>query len=195
MHPAVFLDRDGTINVEKNYVHRFEDFEFIEGSIEAIRMLRDSGFKVVVVTNQSGIGRGYYTSNDVQLLHDRIQRELRKEGTMIDAFFFCPHHPDAPIAEYRLDCECRKPKPGMVFQAEKKLDLDLKRSYIVGDSAADMEMGKQTGLYSILVRTGHGAESLETLKGHGIRPDEVVENLFLAARQILHMNAPDQPLR
>jgi D-glycero-D-manno-heptose 1,7-bisphosphate phosphatase len=181
---AVFLDRDGTINVEKNYVHKIDDFEFIEGSAEAIRLFNEHEFKVVVVSNQSGIARGLYTRNDVHILHDYIQRELGKINAHIDAFFYCPHHADATVKEYRVDCDCRKPRPGMLRRAEKKLDLDLKSSYIIGDLTADMEMGRQNGLYSILVKTGHGMDTLDHLNKQGLMPDAVADNLLDAVQKI-----------
>ncbi|MBL7960382.1 HAD family hydrolase, partial [bacterium] len=130
-HRAVFIDRDGTLNVEKDYVYKIEDFEFIPGAKEAIRLLNEHHFKVIVISNQSGIARGYYTPNDVHLLHDYIQRELRKEKAQIDAFFYCPHHPDGTVDEFRKLCDCRKPSPGMILQAEQKLNIDLQSSYVI----------------------------------------------------------------
>ncbi len=185
MFRAVFLDRDGTINVEKNYVHRVEDFEFIDGAIEGIALLNQHGFKVVVVSNQSGIARGFYTPNDVHVLHDHIQRELRKHDALIDAFYYCPHHPEAAIDMYRLNCDCRKPNPGMVLRAEKKLDLDLKSSYIVGDLVADIELGLRLGIYAVLVKTGHGEDALKTLQDTNQPPDAVADNLLGAVRHIV----------
>lgn len=185
MFRAVFLDRDGTINVEKNYVHRVEDFEFIDGAIEGIALLNQHGFKVVVVSNQSGIARGFYTPNDVHVLHDHIQRELRKHDALIDAFYYCPHHPEAAIDMYRLNCDCRKPNPGMVLRAEKKLDLDLKSSYIVGDLVADIELGLRLGIYAVLVKTGHGEDALKTLQDTNRPPDAVADHLLGAVRHIV----------
>jgi len=156
--PAVFLDRDGTINVEKEYLYRVEEFEFIPGVPEAIRALKTAGYLVVVVTNQSGVARGYYTLEDVEILHQHIQEELARSGTGIDAFYTCPHHPEKGIGQWRKDCDCRKGNPGMLLQAARDLDIDLGRSYMIGDKEADIEAGRRAGCTSFLVLTGYGAE-------------------------------------
>ena len=155
---AVFLDRDGTINMEKGYLYRVEDFSFVPGAPQAIKLLKDAGFLVIVVTNQSGIARGYYSVRDVSLLHNHINAELARLGTTIDAFFICPHHPQGTIEKYSTRCDCRKPLPGMLLTAAEKFSIDLSRSYIIGDKAADVEAGLQAGCRSLLVRTGYGAE-------------------------------------
>ena len=155
---AVFLDRDGTINIEKGYLYRIEDFSFVPGAPQAIKLLKDAGFLVIVVTNQSGIARGYYTVRDVSLLHDHINEQLACLGTAIDAFFFCPHHPQGTIEKYAEVCDCRKPLPGLLFTAAEKFSIDLGRSYIIGDKAADVKAGLQAGCRALLVRTGYGAE-------------------------------------
>ena len=154
---AVFLDRDGTINIEKNYLHKIEDFEFIPGAPEAIKKLKDAGFLVIVVSNQSGIARGYFDEQAVMLLHQHIQTLLKSYGTVIDAFYFCPHHPEEGLGDYKVDCDCRKGNPGMLLQAAKEYDIDLQNSFMVGDKLADIEAGKRAGCKSILVLTGYGA--------------------------------------
>ena len=154
---AVFLDRDGTINVEKNYLHKVEDFEFIPGAPEAIKKLKDAGFLVIVVSNQSGIARGYFDELDVAQIHQHMQTELATYGTLIDAFYFCPHHPDEGLGAYKVQCECRKGKPGMLLQAALEHDLDLQHSFMVGDKLADIVAGERAGCKSILVLTGYGA--------------------------------------
>ena len=154
---AVFLDRDGTINIEKGYLYRIEDFSFVPGAPQAIKLLKDAGFLVIVVTNQSGIARGYYSVDDVSLLHNHINAELARMGTAIDAFFICPHHPQGIIGGYAEPCDCRKPLPGMLLTAAEEFSIDLGRSYIIGDKAADVEAGLQAGCRSLLVRTGYGA--------------------------------------
>ena len=155
---AVFLDRDGTINIEKGYLFRIEDFSFVPGAPQAIKLLKDAGFLVIVVTNQSGIARGYYSVRDVSLLHNYINAELARSGTTIDAFFICPHHPQGTVERYAETCGCRKPLPGMLLTAAEEFSIDLGRSYIVGDKAADVAAGLQAGCRSLLVRTGYGAE-------------------------------------
>lgn len=154
---AVFLDRDGTINVEKDYLHRIEDFELIPGVPEAIRKLKAAGFLVIVVTNQSGVARGYYDEPAVALLHAHLQELLERQGTRIDDFYLCPHHPTEGVGRYRIACDCRKGAPGMLLQAARDHGLDLERSFIVGDKLADIEAGIAAGCTPLLVRTGYGA--------------------------------------
>lgn len=154
---AVFLDRDGTINVEKDYLHRIEDFEFIDGAPEAIRRLRQAGYLVVVVTNQSGVARGYFSLEEVDALHRHLQRELAASGTAVDAFYTCPHHPTAGQGELRQACDCRKGEPGMLLQAAAELDIDLTASFMVGDKRADIEAGRRAGCSPLLVLTGYGS--------------------------------------
>lgn len=156
VHRAVFLDRDGTINVEKEYLHRPEDLEFISGVPQAIRRLNQAGFLVIVVTNQSGVARGYFSVADVHHLHQEMQQRLVDEGAHIDAYYLCPHHPDKGLDEYRLDCDCRKGKPGMLIQAATEWNIDLSDSYIVGDKDSDLLAGIAAGCCPCLVTTGYG---------------------------------------
>jgi len=155
MKRAVFLDRDGTINIEKEYLYQASDFEFIPGAPEAIRLLNQAGIMVVVVTNQSGVARGYYTENDVENLHRHIALELERSGAHVDAWLYCPHHP-AGRGSYALPCNCRKPLPGMLQEAAVRYDIDLGNSAMIGDKLADIEAGEAAGCRTILVRTGYG---------------------------------------
>jgi D-glycero-D-manno-heptose 1,7-bisphosphate phosphatase len=157
MKRAVFLDRDGTINIEKEYLYQIADFEFIPGVPEAIKVLNQAGIMVVVVTNQSGVARGYYTEDDVENLHRHIARQLERSGAHVDAWLFCPHHP-AGRGSYALPCDCRKPLPGMLKEASRCYDIDLQNSTMIGDKRADIEAGQAAGCRTILVRTGYGAE-------------------------------------
>lgn len=154
---AVFLDRDGTINVEKDYLHRVEDFAFIEGAPQAIKRLNDAGFLVIVVTNQSGIARGFFGAEDVDRLHEHIRLQLKAVGAKVDGFYVCPHHPTEGEEFFRKDCDCRKGRPGMLLQAAEAFDIDLGSSWIVGDKTADIEAGLRAGCRPILVQTGYGA--------------------------------------
>lgn len=181
----MFIDRDGTLNVEKDYLYKISDFEFVPGAPEAVRLLNEHGFKVIVISNQSGIARGFYTPNDVHILHDHIQRELRKEKAHIDAFFYCPHHPEGAIEEFRKDCECRKPKPGMVLKAVEKFKLALEDCFVVGDHLSDVKLKAELPIKAILVRTGHGQKALTELTAKNIQPDMIVENLLEAAKKII----------
>jgi len=161
MKKCVFLDRDGNINIEKDYLHKIEDFEFIKGAKESIKIFNDLGYLVVVVTNQSGVARGYYDESSVEKLHNHLQREVEAIGGHIDGFYYCPHHPEKGIGKYKVDCDCRKPEPGMFLQAKKDLDIDFSKSIMVGDKISDVKAGKNLGMRSILVKTGHGVEEVE----------------------------------
>lgn len=160
---AVFLDRDGTINVEVRYLSRVEDFEFIPGVPLALRRLSDAGFLLVVVTNQSGIGRGYYDEAALHAIHDHMHDDLAGYGVSIDACYFCPHHPEHAGGDYRRECGCRKPLPGMLQQAARDLDIDLSRSYMIGDKLADVEAGLNAGCTPLLVLTGYGSGEADRL--------------------------------
>lgn len=174
--PAVFLDRDGTVNVEKNYLHKITDWQLVAGAENAIKQLKDVGYLVVVVSNQAGIARGMYGADDVNLLHEFVNSELAKIGTKIDAFYFCPHHP-----EIAIPCDCRKPSPKMIIEAAEALNIDLTKSWMVGDKKIDIEAGIAAGVLPILVRTGYGREEEKTLSSSII----VVDNLPAAAQFIL----------
>jgi D-glycero-D-manno-heptose 1,7-bisphosphate phosphatase len=144
--PALFLDRDGTINVDKKHLYRVEDFEFINGMPETIKRYNSAGFWVIVLTNQAGIAKGYYTENDMHTLHRFINKQLYMIGAAIDAFYFCPHHPDITGP-----CHCRKPETGMIEQAMRDFDIDLSKSLMVGDKPWDIECGERMNIRSIYV--------------------------------------------
>lgn len=184
LRKAVFLDRDGTINVEKDYLHRIEDFEFLPKAPQAIRRLKDAGFLIVVVTNQSGVARGYFSVRDVEILHNHMQQELQKVGAAIDAFYFCPHHPDKGVGVFRVECDCRKGRPGMLLQAAAELRIDLAASFMIGDKRADLEAGRAAGCPSLLVLTGYGRRELA--EGAGDLATAVVDDLSAAADYILN---------
>ncbi len=168
---AVFVDRDGTINMEKDYLYRVEDFEFIPGAPQALRLLNEAGFLVVVVTNQSGVARGYFTEEDVDTLHRHIAAELTKTGARVDAWYYCPHHPSGR-GSYSLSCRCRKPLPGMLMEAAHHHHIDLASSFMIGDKLADVEAGIAAGCRTILVRTGYGvAEEARVPAGTAVCDD------------------------
>jgi D-glycero-D-manno-heptose 1,7-bisphosphate phosphatase len=178
---AVFLDRDGTLNVEVNYLHRIEDLALVPGAAAAVRSLSQAGFLVIVVTNQAGIARGYYDEATLHALHEEIQRRLAAEGARIDAFYFCPHHP-----EFGDVCECRKPAPGMLRQAAQDHAIDLANSWLIGDTSGDIGAGSAVGCRTILVRSGYGAQA-ELALGLGVapRPEAIVDDLSAAAGYLL----------
>ena len=159
---AVFMDRDGTINEEVSYLSRMEQLRLYPQTYEAIRLINAAKMKAVVVTNQSGIARGYFTEDFVRRVHDRINELLGAEGARIDGFYVCPHHPIYGNGIYKQHCECRKPKPGMLLQAAEEMNIDLTRSYMIGDMLKDIEAGKKAGAKGVLVLTGYGTNIVRT---------------------------------
>ncbi|MHC1698554.1 MAG: D-glycero-beta-D-manno-heptose 1,7-bisphosphate 7-phosphatase [Geobacteraceae bacterium] len=181
LHKAVFLDRDGVINVEKGYLHRIEDFEFLPGVPQALRLLKEAGFLLVVVTNQSGVARGFYSLETVHEIHRHLQKELAVAGVALDGFYICPHHPEHGAADSAGECDCRKPLPGMIERAISDFRIDPARSFLVGDKLSDIDAGRAAGCRTLLVRTGYGAKAAEAV------PDDVpiVDDLPAAARLII----------
>lgn len=151
MKPAVFLDRDGTINVEKNYLYRIEDFEYIDGAVEALQKLHQAGFLLVVVTNQSGIARGYYSEEDFRTLNGWMRKDLQERGVPIASVYYCPHHPQAVVPKYRAVCDCRKPAAGLFQRAIRELDIDVDKSYAVGDKLRDLAICEEEPVQGILL--------------------------------------------
>jgi len=185
---AVFVDRDGTINEQMGYINHISRFRILPGVPEAIRQLNDLGFLVIVVTNQSGVARGYYPLDLVHMTHAALQKRLKEEAdASVDAILFCPHHPQGVVAEYSIDCECRKPKTGLVDQACGAFDIDLSRSFMVGDMCADIEFARRAGIKGILVRTGYGLGEIEyVLPGRQAMPVHIAGDLFDAVHWIIH---------
>jgi D-glycero-D-manno-heptose 1,7-bisphosphate phosphatase len=167
---AIFLDRDGTINEEIGYMDRMEKLRLIPGAAQAIRLINESGMKTVVVTNQSGVAREIFAESFVAEIHARLREMLRAEGALIDAFYFCPHHPTEGKGAYLKTCDCRKPAPGLILRAAAEFHLDPARSYMVGDTLKDIEAGARAGVQGILVRTGYGEEAIAELG-----PDEELQ--------------------
>lgn len=176
LRPGVFLDRDGTINEDLGYVHTIDRFVLLPGVIEAIRRLNGRNLPVVVVTNQSGIGRGLYGEEEMHGLHRHLDTLLGAAGARIDGYLFCPHHPTDAREPYRIDCDCRKPSPGLLREGGRRFGIDLSRSFMVGDKRGDIDAGRAAGCTPILVRTGHGR-----LEEQGIGPDVVVVDDLPAA--------------
>lgn len=153
--PAIFLDRDGTINVDHGYVHEIDDFQFIDGVIDALCDLKKMGYVLVLVTNQSGIARGIFTEEQFMTLTEWMDWSLSDRGVELDGIYYCPHHPKGTITDYREQCDCRKPLPGMLISAQRHLNIDMQASYIVGDKIEDLLAGEAAGIGNkILVRTG-----------------------------------------
>ena len=154
--PAIFLDRDGVINQERDYVHKIDEFHFVDGVFDACREMSKAGYRLIIITNQAGIARGYYTEDEFHHLTKWMLDEFRRHGVEIDDVYYCPHHPVHGVGKYRRDCDCRKPAPGMILRAAKEHSLDLRRSVLVGDKVSDIEAGRAAGIgCCLLVLTGH----------------------------------------
>ncbi len=163
---AVFLDRDGTIIEEVGYLSRISDIRLLEGAASGIKLLNQAGFKIIVVTNQSGVARGFFDEDFVHRVHQKISEYLNEQGAYIDAWYYCPHHVDGKIAKYSFDCSCRKPSTGMIEKACKDFAIDIKRSYVVGDSEKDILLAVNVGAKPVLVTTGYGRQTLNSLSPH-----------------------------
>jgi D-glycero-D-manno-heptose 1,7-bisphosphate phosphatase len=181
--PAVFLDRDGTLIEEVGYLSRLDRIAFFPWSVDAVRVLNDAGFLVMIVTNQAGVARGYFDEALVRDAHAVIDRQLRAGGARIDAYYYCPHHPAAALEPYRVACDCRKPQPGMLLRAAREHSVDLSRSFVVGDRWLDVRLGQAVGAKTVLVRTGYGAE--EEAQPDGVIADLVADNLMAGAAWII----------
>ncbi|MFC2163670.1 D-glycero-beta-D-manno-heptose 1,7-bisphosphate 7-phosphatase [Acidobacteriota bacterium] len=182
---AVFLDRDGTINKDVGYPSSYDSIEFYPYSFEAVRKLNQAGFITVVVTNQSGVGRGLIEEDILQDIHRKMQEDFRANDARLDSIYYCPHYISSVFPEYRKDCACRKPNPGMAHKASAELDIDTAKSYMIGDKAEDMLFGMNVNATPILLLTGHGRRARQELKALGKEPAYIAENLLEATNWIL----------
>lgn len=174
LRPALFLDRDGVVNVEKNYQFRIEDFEFMDGIFGFCARFQEAGFEIVVVTNQAGIARGFYTTQDMERLHGWMQERFAERGVRIAGIYHCPHHP-----EFSGPCPCRKPEPGMILRARDELGLDLSRSVLLGDKESDLEAGRRAGIRHLGLLVGGGRRIERVLSGaEGIAVELWVDRLL-----------------
>ena len=185
---AVFLDRDGTFVEEAGYINRIDRLELFPWSLEAVRLLNRAGFRVIVVTNQAGVARGYFDEAFVRQAHDHLDGLIRAAGGRIDGYYYCPHHPDASVAEYRRTCDCRKPGTGMFLAAAREHGIDLSQSYAVGDRWHDVEAAQKAGVTAILVRSGYGLTELARPRA-GLTPAHVADTLIDATTWILRQRA------
>jgi D-glycero-D-manno-heptose 1,7-bisphosphate phosphatase len=193
---AVFLDRDGTLNVEKGYIRQVEDLELIPGVAQAVRRLNDAGLLVILTTNQTGAARGFYDEAHIHALNDRVRTLLSEQaGARLDAIYYCPHLAKGVVAQYAIECECRKPQVGMIRQAQVDYgDLDVGGSFIVGDKASDVEFAHNAGCTGILVKTGYGHRVLEgKYQVMSVTPACVAESLVEATDWILSQLASSGP--
>lgn len=178
MHSAVFLDRDGTVSEEIGYMYHANLYKPYAWAGEAVRKINDSGMKAVLITNQSGVERGYFPEATVHAVHAILIAELARSHARLDGIYYCPHQPDT-------GCECRKPKPGMILRAARELEIDVANSFMIGDKFVDVEVAAASGAKSILVRTGYGAEELEKHRDDRQQPDFIADNLLHAVDAIL----------
>ena len=182
--PAVFLDRDGTIIQDKGYMHKIEELEFIPGAIEALQRLSASRFKIIVITNQSGLAREKFSETEYGRFHEHFLANLKSNGILVDGVYMCPHHPEGSHATFGKKCSCRKPKPGMILKAMQDHGIMLDKSVVVGDKSMDILMGNYLGISSVLVQTGNAGRDLE-FQAH---PDHTCPSLKEAVEWILNIN-------
>lgn len=181
MNSTVFVDRDGVIIEDGEYVHRVEDLKLVPGAVEGLRDLSAAGFQIIIVTNQAGIARGFYTEEEYHVFSNQLLAMLEKGGVRIRAVYFCPHHPTEGIGGYKVDCLCRKPRTGMFQRAAMEQPIEASSSWMIGDKTSDIQAGNDFGLKTILVRTGYGGKDGQCAS----EPDYVAADLLEAARLIL----------
>ena len=180
MNKAIFIDRDGTLIQEVGYLKMLEDLRFTFRATEALRIFKELGYLSIIVTNQSAIARGILSPKQLKKIHQRMTVLALEEGAVIDDVVFCPHFPDGRVPPYNVECECRKPKPGMIWSAREKHHLDLSQSFVIGDKRSDIEMAHNAGVPAVLVLTGYGADTRSTLDLSA----EVYPNLYAFATSL-----------
>ena len=184
--PALFMDRDGTVSEEVGYVNHPSRFRVFPYSAEAIKLLNDNGWLAILVTNQAGVARGYFAEDVITQVHDRLRADLEKSAAKLDAVYYCAHHPSVGEPPYRLDCDCRKPKTGLIDRAATDFEIDLQRSWMVGDRYGDIELAQNAGLHSAFVLSGYGRGEWEYQRGSWkIEPEVVAEDLLDAVKKIV----------
>lgn len=188
MEKAVFLDRDGTLIKQVELMHEIKDLEILPGVPEAIAKLNSLGFSTVIVTNQPVVARGVATPADIDKVHAELIGRLQSDGAKIDSVYFCPHHPEATLEQYRLKCDCRKPEPGMILRGLKDLNIDSAKSFMIGDAIIDVVAGQKAGLKTILVKSGPGHAGLDK-KYPDIHPDWEAADLGEAVEIISHSSS------
>jgi D-glycero-D-manno-heptose 1,7-bisphosphate phosphatase len=186
MKRAVFIDRDGTISEEVGYINHPSRFRLFPYAAEAIQHLNDNGWLAILVTNQAGVARGYFSEQMIQTVHAAMTADLEMNGAKLDAIYYCAHHPSVGEPPYRLDCDCRKPKHGLITQATQDFDIDISNSWMVGDRYSDLELARNAGLKSAFVLSGYGRGEWEYQRASwNGDPDLVAENLLEAVQLIV----------
>jgi len=185
MRRAVFIDRDGTISEEVGYINHPSRFRVFPYAAAAIKHLNEAGWLAIVVTNQAGVARGYFSEDMIKTVHAEMTKELEHGSARLDAIYYCAHHPSVGEPPYRFDCDCRKPKPGLISRASRDLNIDLAGSWMVGDRYSDVELARNAGVKSMFVLSGYGRGEWEHQRSSWIvQPDLVAENLLEAVRVI-----------
>lgn len=183
---AVFIDRDGTVNEQMGYINHLSRFVMLPGSVEAIRLLNQQGYLVIIVTNQSGIARGYYPIDLVEEIHDHMRELLKKDGAWVDGIFYCPHYAQGIVPEYSIECNCRKPGPGLIEQALESFEIDMEVSYVIGDRYSDIKLARRLNMQGILVTTGYGLGDMEYVFPRlSFKPDHIAGDLLHAVHWIV----------
>lgn len=186
MTRAVFIDRDGTISEEVGYINHASRFRLFPYSAAAIRHLNENGWLAIVITNQAGVARGYFSEEMIHSVHERMTKELASDGAKLDAVYYCSHHPSVGEPPYRFDCDCRKPKPGLISRAAQDFAIDLSESWMVGDRYSDVELARNAGVRSMFVMSGYGRGEWEHQRGEWKHhPDQASEDLLQAVRAIV----------
>ena len=202
--PAIFLDRDGTLNEDVGYAAHPAEIAIYPYTAEAIRLINEAGWKAIVITNQSGIARGYLDEAMLARIHEHLRHELARQGARLDGFYYCPHHPRIGVEPYRQTCHCRKPQTGMLEQAASEHNINLADSFVIGDKASDINLATNAGARGVLVKTGYGGMTLQRVQNvgttvsqndqvaHACAPYLVADNLLDAVRLILREVSADR---
>jgi D-glycero-D-manno-heptose 1,7-bisphosphate phosphatase len=183
MHKAVFLDRDGTVIEDIGYLSETSRIRILPGAAEAIRLLNDNGFKVIIVTNQAGVARGYFTESRANEINEKLRQLLAGQGSIVEKIYHCPHHIDGIVEKYKRECNCRKPNPGMIQQAARELDIDINNSFMIGDKSSDIVAGRRAGCRTIVIEGGIDYHELEVLPQPA---DHIATDLLEAVKWLLH---------
>lgn len=183
---VAFIDRDGTINIDAGYINHPDRFIIYPFALQAMKMLSNGGYDIVIITNQAGLSNGYFTEETMNKIHSKLFLACKESGVEIVGLYYCPHSPSAKVEKYKAECDCRKPKPGLILRAKEELDIDLENSFMIGDKYSDIMAGKNAGCKTILVKTGYGeGELTQNEDKWKEKPDFIAKDLLSAARIIL----------
>ena len=190
---GIFIDRDGTINEEVDYLTSPDDLKLLDGAAEAIQEANGLGLRVVVITNQSAVARGLLTEEQLSVIHDALRSQLANRGARVDAIYYCPHLPNASVAQYRKECDCRKPGTGMLQRGVREFSIDLSKSFLIGDKMSDIQTAHNAGTKSVLVLTGYGKAELDLCRQQNVPIDHVADNLLQAMSYVKRVVQQTQP--